>query len=99
MVKFTTHSASAVVSGQPIVLVNRIGIAMQDIAANEIGSSTSKKALFKLTRLALKAWAQFAIADATRKASEDSLLKDTVAAFKARAQLATDALGGRATRL
>ncbi|MDD0984505.1 SIMPL domain-containing protein [Pseudomonas shahriarae] len=37
----------------------------------------------------------FAIADATRKSSEDALLKDAVAAFKARAQLATDALGGK----
>ncbi len=35
----------------------------------------------------------FAIATPTRKASEDALLKDAVSAFKARAQLATDALG------
>lgn len=40
----------------------------------------------------------FAIADATRKSSEDALLKDAVAAFKARAQLATDALGERVTK-
>mgnify|MGYP004709492827 CR=1 FL=1 len=37
----------------------------------------------------------FSIAPATRKASEDALLKDAVAAFKARAQLATEALGGK----
>jgi predicted secreted protein len=37
----------------------------------------------------------FSIAPATRKASEDELLKDAVAAFKARAQLATEALGGK----
>ncbi|MBJ9976194.1 SIMPL domain-containing protein [Pseudomonas sp. S75] len=36
----------------------------------------------------------FSIAPATRKASEDELLKDAVNAFKARAQLATEALGG-----
>ncbi len=41
----------------------------------------------------------FAIADATRKASEDALLKDAVAAFKARAQLATDALGGKSYKI
>ena len=41
----------------------------------------------------------FAIADATRKASEDALLKDAVAAFKARAQLATDALGGKGSKI
>ncbi len=41
----------------------------------------------------------FAIADATRKASEDALLKDAVAAFKARAQLATDALGGKGYKI
>lgn len=37
----------------------------------------------------------FAIAPATRKASEDALLKDAVDAFKARAQIATEALGGK----
>ena len=36
----------------------------------------------------------FSIAPATRKASEDELLKDAVNAFKTRAQLATEALGG-----
>jgi len=37
----------------------------------------------------------FAIAPATRKTSEDALLKDAIDAFKARAQLTTDALGGK----
>ncbi len=37
----------------------------------------------------------FAIATPTRKASEDALLKEAVTAFKSRAQLATDALGGK----
>ncbi|CAM3679342.1 SIMPL domain-containing protein [Pseudomonas wadenswilerensis] len=37
----------------------------------------------------------FSIAPATRKTSEDDLLKDAVNAFKARAQLATEALGGK----
>ena len=41
----------------------------------------------------------FAIADSTRKASEDAMLKDAVAAFKARAQLATDALGGKGYKI
>ena len=41
----------------------------------------------------------FAIADATRKASEDALLKDAVTAFKARAQLATEALGGKGYKI
>lgn len=41
----------------------------------------------------------FAIANATRKSSEDALLKDAVAAFKARAQLATDALGGKGYKI
>ncbi|AIR88048.1 SIMPL domain-containing protein [Pseudomonas cremoricolorata] len=36
----------------------------------------------------------FSIAPATRKTSEDELLKEAVNAFKARAQLATEALGG-----
>ena len=42
---------------------------------------------------------EFSIADATRKSSEDALLKDAVAAFKARAQLATDALGGKGYKI
>jgi len=37
----------------------------------------------------------FTISPKTRTASEDALLKDAVAAFKARAQLATEALGGK----
>ncbi|KTC51066.1 hypothetical protein AO262_13630 [Pseudomonas fluorescens ABAC62] len=41
----------------------------------------------------------FAIADATRKTSEDALLKEAVNAFKARAQLATDALGGKGYKI
>jgi predicted secreted protein len=41
----------------------------------------------------------FSIADATRKTHEDALLKEAVAAFKARAQLATDALGGSGYKL
>ncbi|SDT51737.1 Predicted secreted protein [Pseudomonas sp. Z003-0.4C(8344-21)] len=41
----------------------------------------------------------FAIADPTRKASEDQLLKEAVSAFKARAQLATDALGGKGYKI
>ncbi|MDM8348234.1 SIMPL domain-containing protein [Pseudomonas sp. sp1636] len=41
----------------------------------------------------------FSIANATRKTHEDALLKDAVAAFKARAQLATDALGGSGYKL
>lgn len=36
----------------------------------------------------------FTISTATRQTSEDALLKDAVTAFKARAQLATEALGG-----
>jgi predicted secreted protein len=36
----------------------------------------------------------FSIAPSTRKSHEDTLLKDAVAAFKARADLATQALGG-----
>ncbi len=42
---------------------------------------------------------QFTIANATRKTSEDALLKDAVNAFKARAQLATDALGGKGYKI
>ncbi|MGV8844434.1 MAG: SIMPL domain-containing protein [Pseudomonas sp.] len=41
----------------------------------------------------------FAISDPVRKASEDQLLKQAIAAFKARAQLATDALGGKDYKL
>lgn len=41
----------------------------------------------------------FSIADATRKTHEDALLKDAVAAFKARALLATEALGGSGYKL
>ncbi|MDP2244486.1 SIMPL domain-containing protein [Pseudomonas sp.] len=41
----------------------------------------------------------FSIANATRKTHEDTLLKEAVAAFKARAQLATDALGGSGYKL
>jgi predicted secreted protein len=41
----------------------------------------------------------FSIADKTRKQSEDALLKEAVAAFKARAQLATDALGGKSYKV
>lgn len=41
----------------------------------------------------------FAIADPTRKASEDALLKQAVNAFKARAQLTTEALGGKGYKI
>lgn len=41
----------------------------------------------------------FAISTATRQSSEDALLKDAVAAFKARAQLATEALGGKGYKI
>lgn len=41
----------------------------------------------------------FSIADATRQQNEDSLMKNAVAAFKARAQLLTSALGGKDYRL
>ncbi len=37
---------------------------------------------------------QFSVSDAIRKQNEDALLKDAIAAFRARAQLATEALGG-----
>ncbi|WP_109514451.1 SIMPL domain-containing protein [Pseudomonas ovata] len=37
----------------------------------------------------------FSISSATRRASEDDLLKEAVAAFKSRAQLVTDAMGGQ----
>ena len=42
---------------------------------------------------------QFTVANATRKTSEDALLKDAVNAFKARAQLTTDALGGKGYKI
>lgn len=41
----------------------------------------------------------FAVAEDSRKASEDQLIKQAVAAFKARAQLATEALGGKTYKL
>ncbi|WP_024695410.1 SIMPL domain-containing protein [Pseudomonas syringae] len=41
----------------------------------------------------------FSISPSTRKASEDTLLKDAVTAFKARAQLVTEALGGTGYKL
>ncbi|TWC30866.1 putative secreted protein [Pseudomonas sp. SJZ079] len=60
-------------------------------------------ALSKLTGEMLKelkmAGMEFSIATATRKTHEDALLKDAVAAFQARAQLATEALGGSGYKL
>ncbi|MFJ4144046.1 SIMPL domain-containing protein [Pseudomonas sp. NPDC089734] len=41
----------------------------------------------------------FSISSPARKASEDALLKDAVTAFKARAQLVTEALGGTGYKL
>ncbi|MPQ70181.1 MULTISPECIES: SIMPL domain-containing protein [unclassified Pseudomonas] len=41
----------------------------------------------------------FAISTATRKTSEDALFKEAIAAFKARAQLATEALGGKSYKI
>ncbi|WP_137818189.1 SIMPL domain-containing protein [Pseudomonas sp. 2FG] len=41
----------------------------------------------------------FAISNPSRKKTEDELLKEAVAAFKARAQLATEALGGQSYKL
>ena len=41
----------------------------------------------------------FSVSDAIRKQNEDALLKDAIAAFRARAQLATEALGGRDFRI
>ncbi len=38
---------------------------------------------------------QFSVSDGIRKQNEDALLKDAITAFRARAQLATEALGGR----
>jgi predicted RecA/RadA family phage recombinase len=49
--------ASAVVSGQPISLVNRIGIAMQDIAANETGSVLVCGTV-QINKVSAQAWAQ-----------------------------------------
>ena len=65
--------------------------------------SADFSALSKLTGEMLQALKMggmnFSIADATRKTHEDALLKEAVAAFKARAQLATDALGGSGYKL
>jgi len=41
----------------------------------------------------------FAVAEDTRKTSEDSLIKEAVEAFKARAQLTSEALGGSGYKL
>lgn len=41
----------------------------------------------------------FSIASATQKKTEDALLQDAINAFKARAQLATNALGGKDYKL
>lgn len=41
----------------------------------------------------------FSIADDSRKKSEDALLKEAIAAFKSRAQIATEALGGSSYRI
>ena len=41
----------------------------------------------------------FSVSDAIRKQNEDALLKDAVAAFQARARLATEALGGSGYKL
>lgn len=41
----------------------------------------------------------FSIADPTRKTREEALIKDAVAAFRARAQLTTEALGGTGYKL
>ena len=41
----------------------------------------------------------FAVAEETRQSSEDQLIRKAVAAFKARAQLATDAIGGKSYKL
>ncbi|MBO3275091.1 SIMPL domain-containing protein [Pseudomonas schmalbachii] len=41
----------------------------------------------------------FSIADATRKKSEDALMKGAVDAFKARAQLLSDSLGGKGYKM
>lgn len=41
----------------------------------------------------------FSVSDAVRKQNEDALIKDAITAFRARAQLATEALGGRDYRI
>ncbi|HSC83597.1 MAG TPA: SIMPL domain-containing protein [Pseudomonas sp.] len=41
----------------------------------------------------------FAVAETTRQKSEDAQIKQAVAAFKARAQLATEAIGGKGYKL
>lgn len=41
----------------------------------------------------------FAVAESTRQQSEDAQIKQAVAAFKARAQLATEAVGGKGYKL
>lgn len=41
----------------------------------------------------------FTVAETTRQKSEDGLIKEAVAAFKARAQLATEAVGGKGYKL
>ncbi len=41
----------------------------------------------------------FSIADATRAKNEDAMMKGAVDAFKARAQVLTDALGGKGYKL
>ena len=60
-------------------------------------------ALSKLTGEMLKqlkmGGMDFSIATATRKTHEDALLKEAVAAFQARAKLATEALGGSGYKL
>ena len=60
-------------------------------------------ALSRLTGEMLKdlkiAGMDFSIASPTRKSHEDALLKEAVTAFKARAQLATEALGGSGYKL
>ena len=65
--------------------------------------SADLAALSKLTGDMLKTLKMggmsFSIADATRKKEEDALIKDAVAAFKERAQLTTEALGGSTYKL
>jgi predicted secreted protein len=65
--------------------------------------STDFAALSKLTGELLQSLnmgsMSFSIAPTTRKTQEDALLKDAVSAFKARAELATQALGGSGYKL
>jgi len=65
--------------------------------------SANFPALSKLTGEMLQtlsmAGMDFSIAEPTRKKSEDALLKEAVAAFKARAQLATEAMGGKSYKV